>query len=31
MDTDGDYQFGVQVGGAGKGAYVFGVWARPKK
>jgi hypothetical protein len=31
MDSDGDYQFNVQVGGTGTGSYVFGVWARPKK
>jgi hypothetical protein len=31
MDTDGDYQFLVEVDGPGTGNYVFGVWAKPKK
>ncbi len=31
MDRDGDYQFGVKVGGTGTGNYVFGVWARPPR
>jgi hypothetical protein len=31
MDTDGDYQFRVEVHGTGEGHYVFGVWARAKK
>jgi hypothetical protein len=30
IDLDGDYQFRVEVGGAGMGHYFFGVWARPK-
>ena len=28
VDTDSEYRFQVQVGGAGQGRYVFGVWAR---
>ncbi len=31
MDSDGEYQFLVEVDGPGTGNYVFGVWARPKK
>ena len=31
IDSDDDYQFRVEVDGTGEGAYVFGVWARPKK
>jgi hypothetical protein len=30
MDSDGDYQFKVEVDGPGTGNYEFGVWARPK-
>src|SRR5580704_7621231 len=30
MDTDGDFQFKVEVDGPGTGNYKFGVWARPK-
>lgn len=30
MDRDVDYQFAVEVDGAGTGKYVFGVWAQPK-
>jgi hypothetical protein len=30
MDTDGTYNFLVEVDGGGQGNYVFGVWARKK-
>jgi len=30
MDTDGEYNFLVEVDGGGQGNYVFGVWARKK-
>jgi hypothetical protein len=30
MDRDVDYQFAVEVDGAGTGKYVFGVWAQSK-
>lgn len=31
IDQGGDYQFGVKIDGAGRGHYIFGVWARPNK
>jgi hypothetical protein len=30
FDSDGDYQFRVEVDGTGEGHYAFGVWARPR-
>jgi hypothetical protein len=30
MDRDGQFAFHVQVHGSGRGAYVFGAWARAK-
>lgn len=30
MDEDAEYDFHIEVDGAGAGKYVFGVWARPK-
>jgi hypothetical protein len=31
IDTDGDFEFRVEVDGQGDGRYAFGVWARPNK
>jgi hypothetical protein len=30
MDDDATYEFHIEVDGAGKGNYMFGVWAKPK-
>jgi hypothetical protein len=30
QDADAEYDFHIEVDGAGAGKYVFGVWARPK-
>lgn len=30
LDQDAEYNFQIEVDGAGKGGYTFGVWARPK-
>jgi hypothetical protein len=31
MDADAEYEFHIEIEGAGKGGYTFGVWAKPKK
>lgn len=30
MDEDNEYDFAIEVDGAGAGKYMFGAWVRPK-